>query len=136
MRINIIKAISILFLIISIQNLNCEENNFQLKDVNWSVLNIGVGNSTCEIVLRYNGDEPCNNIVAELDVSEISENYTTITETYNNYIEKGEILYLRFTFDVSSSCKLGWYEVPLKLCYNKNGRVFWEYFKIILTING
>ncbi|MEM4528921.1 MAG: hypothetical protein QXQ52_00145 [Candidatus Methanomethylicaceae archaeon] len=136
MRINIIKAILILFLIISIQNLNCEENNFQLKDVNWSVLNIGVGNSTCEIVLRYNGDEPCNNIVAELDVSEISEKYTTITETYNNYIEKGEILYLRFTFDVSSSCKLGWYEVPLKLCYNKNGRVFWEYFKIILTING
>lgn len=132
----ILLALFIMMSVLNVQNLRSEEQNFQLKDVRWSVLRVGGGNSTCEIALRYEGDEPCNNVVAELDVSSISENYTTITQTYYDYVSKGEVVYLEYAFDVASSCKLGWYEVPLRLNYIKGGRTFWEYFNVVLTING
>ncbi|MCS7098527.1 MAG: hypothetical protein NZ922_06085 [Candidatus Methanomethyliaceae archaeon] len=132
----IMYSIIIALLIFGLQFIEGEEKNFQLKDVNWDTLSIGMGNSTCTIVLKYNGDSPCSNLIAELDVSNISENYTTISDSYDGLVNRNEVIYFKFTFDVSSSCKLGWYEVPLKLHYIKSGQVFWEYFNIILTING
>ncbi len=113
----------------------CEENNFQLKDVYWQVLNIG-GNSICKISLLYIGKTPCQNIEAIIDVSEISENYTIISNIYYGTLEYNNTIYFDFEFDISSSCKEGWYNIPLKINYIKDGRYLQEEFNLILTING
>lgn len=128
--------IIVVLLTLIFQCIEGKKENFQLKDVIWDTLSIGMGNSTCTVVLKYDGDNPCSNIMAELDVSNISDNYTTIFDSYDGFVVKDEVIYFKFTFDVASSCKLGWYEVPLKLHYIKDGQTLWEYFNIILTING
>jgi hypothetical protein len=112
-----------------------EENNFQLKDVYWQTLNIG-GNSTCKVSLLYIGNTSCQNIEAIIDVSEISENYTTISDKYDGTLEYNNTVYFSFEFDISSSCKKGWYNVPLKINYIKDGKYLQEEFNLILTING
>ncbi|MEM3366251.1 MAG: hypothetical protein QXM93_07510 [Candidatus Methanomethyliaceae archaeon] len=116
--------------------INCEETNFRVEDVNWRALNIGVGNSTCVVLLRYYGSESCSYVRGSLDVSKLSETYTEVSDEYSGTVEYGGAVYLKFVFDVSSSSKAGWYKVPLKVNYMTDGRVFWEYFDVVLTVNG
>lgn len=116
--------------------INCEETNFRVEDVNWRALNIGVGNSACVVLLRYYGSDSCSYVRGSLDVSKLSETYTEVSDEYSGTVEYGGAVYLEFVFDVSSSSKAGWYKVPLKVNYMTDGRVFWEYFDVVLTVNG
>lgn len=127
--------ISMLFLAINSPVIRCEGNNFEVKDVSWSTLNVGLGNSTCVVLLMYYGDSPCSEVEGTLDVSEVSSNYTRVSDRYSGTIESGRGVYLEFTFDVAST-KVGWYAVPLTVNYIKDGRIVWESFTIVLTING
>ncbi|MBC7112450.1 MAG: hypothetical protein H5T34_00260 [Candidatus Methanomethyliales bacterium] len=114
----------------------CAETNFKVEDVSWRALNIGVGNSTCIVQLRYYGDSPCSNVDGTLDVSQLSESYTRVSDKYSGTVENGGAVYLEFVFDVSSSSKAGWYKAPLTVNYMVDGRVLWESFDLVLTVNG
>jgi len=114
----------------------CAETNFKVEDVSWRVLNVGVGNSTCIVQLRYYGSGPCSNVEGTLDVSQLSKNYTSVSDKYSGTVENGGAVYLEFVFDVSSSSKAGWYKAPLTVNYMTDGRVIWEKFDLVLTVNG
>ncbi|MCX8182083.1 MAG: hypothetical protein N3D12_03080 [Candidatus Methanomethyliaceae archaeon] len=116
--------------------IGCGEVNFKVEDVIWRNLNIGVGNSTCVVSLRYYGSEPCSYLRGTLDVSKLSENYTEVSDEYSGTLESGGVVYLEFVFDVSSSSKAGWYKVPLRVNYMTDGKIFWEAFDLVLTLNG
>ncbi|MGQ9759556.1 MAG: COG1361 S-layer family protein [Candidatus Methanomethylicaceae archaeon] len=135
MKCTTIILISILFLAASPSVIKCEGYNFAVKDVSWRTLNVGFGNSTCVVLLMYYGDSPCSNIEGSLDVSKVSSSYSRVSDRYSDTIENGRGVYLEFTFDVAST-KVGWYSAPLTVNYIKDGRIVWESFTIILTING
>lgn len=132
----VLLLLSLLMLNVTSSCVRGEEENFQVEDVSWRVLNVGVGNSTLVVLLRYYGSDPCSYVRGSLDVSKVSESYTSVSDEYSGTVERGGAVYLEFVFDVSSSCKAGWYRAPLTVNYMTDGRVYWEYFEVILTVNG